>query len=64
MDVLIVRDGGATKVPRAVADMGEVEALRAAGFIVEVQAGADAAPAEPAKPAKVPAKKAAKPAKE
>lgn len=36
MLVYIVRDGGATKVPREVADEAEVEALRAAGHEVEV----------------------------
>lgn len=58
MDVLIIRDGGATKMPRTVADMAEVEALRAAGLVVEVVAGEPV----PAKPAKAPAKPA-KPAK-
>ena len=38
MLVHIVRDGGATKVPREVVDEAEVEALRAAGHEVEVPA--------------------------
>lgn len=36
MLVLIIRDGGATKIPKEVADMDAVEALRAAGHVVEV----------------------------
>ena len=62
MDVLIIRDGGATKVPRAVADMGEVDSLRANGFDVEVLGGDE--PDEPATPTTKPAaKKTTKPAK-
>lgn len=36
MQVMIIRDGGATKVPREVADMEAVEKLREQGFEVEV----------------------------
>ena len=36
MLVNIVRDGGATKIPREVKDEAEVEALRAAGHEIEV----------------------------
>jgi len=36
MLVMIIRDGGATKIPKDVADMDAVEALRAAGHVVEV----------------------------
>lgn len=36
MLVMIIRDGGATKVPREVADMDAVEKLREQGFEVEV----------------------------
>ena len=62
MDVLIIRDGGATKVLRKVADMAEVEGLRASGFEVEVlgaippAATAALEQLAPAKPAKKPAK--------
>ena len=47
MDILIIRDGGATKVPKTVASMDEVAALRAAGHEVEVVGGEpEAAPVE------------------
>lgn len=36
IDILIVRDGGASKVPKQVADLEEAEAWRARGFEVEV----------------------------
>lgn len=39
MDILIIRDGGATKVSKTVAGLDEVESLRAAGFEVEVVGG-------------------------
>lgn len=39
MQILIVRDGGATKVPKEVASMADVIALRADGFEVEVVGG-------------------------
>lgn len=43
MQILIVRDGGATKVPKDVADMTAVDALRADGFEVEVPGEAEPA---------------------
>lgn len=59
MQVMIVKDGGATKIPKEVADMEAVEALRAAGWHVEVpepevaeaqpEASAEDAPAPKAK---------------
>ena len=52
LQVMIVRDGGATKIPKQVAGMDEVEKLRAAGHVVEV--------VEPAEPPAAPAKKKAK----
>ena len=66
MDVLIIRDGGATKVPRTVADMAEVESLRAPGFAVDVLGGEEPAASVPpvaVKTTKPAAKKTAKPAK-
>lgn len=39
MDILIVRDGGATKIPKQVDDMDAVHALRGQGFDVEVVGG-------------------------
>ena len=51
LQVMIVRDGGATKIPKQVADMDEVERLRAAGHVVEVLEPAATAPTEPARPA-------------
>ena len=54
MQVLIVKDA-ATKVPREVADMGEVEALRAQGWTVEVPASAEAEPDAAPAPAPTPA---------
>lgn len=54
LEVMIVRDGGATKIPKQVADMDEVEKLRAAGHVVEVKEPA------PAEPPVTPAKKKAK----
>ena len=64
MDILIVRDGGATKVPRVVAGQAEADALVAAGFEVEYPTAAEVAEPEakdpePAKHAKKPAKHAA-----
>ena len=38
MQVVIIRDGGATKIPREVADMDAVEALREQGHEVELVA--------------------------
>lgn len=69
MQVLIINDGGATKIAREVASMAEVEDIRARGFRVEV-VGVDDAPEVPAElladadvtktaPAKKAAKKAA-----
>lgn len=62
--VLIVKDGGATKVPRQVKDDDEVAALRAQGFEVEDPAEADdqadaETPAAPAPARKTAAKKKA-----
>ena len=39
MDILIVRDGGASKIPKTVDGMAAVSALRASGFEVEVIGG-------------------------
>lgn len=49
MQIMIVRDGGATKVPKDVADMAAVDALRANGFEVEVpdEPAPDVVPDEP-----------------
>lgn len=55
LNVMIVRDGGATKIPKQVADMDEVERLRAAGHVVEVLEPEPTAP-PPAAPAKKKAK--------
>lgn len=49
LNVMIVRDGGATKIPKQVADMDEVERLRAAGHVVEVLEPEPAPPVAPAK---------------
>ena len=54
MQVLIVKDA-ATKVPREVSGMDEVEALRAQGWTVEVPEPAEAAPAEEQAAAPAPA---------
>lgn len=59
MQVLIVKDA-ATKVPREVSGMGEVEALRAQGWTVEVPASAEAEPAAAEAPAQSPAPAAKK----
>lgn len=56
MHVLIIKDS-ATKIPREVADMDEVAALRSQGFEVEVPEEAPAAEAPAAK--KTAAKKTA-----
>lgn len=50
MQVVIIRDGGATKIAREVADMDAVEALREQGHEVELVASAvdDLAADEPA----------------
>ena len=57
LQVMIVRDGGATKIPKQVADMDEVERLRAAGHVVEVlEPVAEPEPESVAAPAKKKAK--------
>lgn len=60
MQVFIVKDGGATKIPKDVADQAAVDALRADGWEVEVpgeeapaaEAAAEDAPKAKAKKAK------------
>jgi hypothetical protein len=60
LQVLIIRDGGASKIPREVADMEAVEALRSQGLdvvvvepepVIEADAPDDAAPAKRSKAA-------------
>lgn len=54
MLINIIRDGGATKIPKEVADIDAVEALRDRGHeveVVEVVKPAEPEPAEPAPPA-------------
>lgn len=60
MNILIIKDGGATKVPKEVAGMEDVQALRDKGFEVEV---IDSEPTPEVVSAEAPAEAAAAPAK-
>lgn len=62
MQVFIVKDGGATKIPKEVADQAAVDALRAAGWEVEVpeEAAGEEAPAAETAAAEAPKAKAKK----
>ena len=59
MQILIERDGGATKVAKEVADMDEAKAYEAAGFTVTVLDAPEEAPAEPATKPKKPTRQQA-----
>ena len=51
IDIILIKDGGATKFPRQVADEAAVQALIEQGFEVQVVGGSGEGPAEAAETA-------------